>query len=233
MRSACSRCGRPQGSRLLGADSELPSPFQTDDHQDCSQCRKETYEFDRVIPLWIYEGMVCDAVVAAKFGHQLALGHALGTRLARRVWEFTREDPPDEVVGMPSHWIRRMQRRGNGNQTIAAAVSGLLSSQCAEDSGGDVPLIYPLRTTRKIQKQAWLNDSERRKNVQGAFALSRGYGLRRRFLPGHDGPLDGRHVLLVDDVLTTGATANEVTRVLIQAGARRVTLAVLARAVWG
>jgi predicted amidophosphoribosyltransferase len=83
-----------------------------------------------------------------------------------------------------------------------------------------------LRPVRQIQKQAWLSEKERIVNVRGAFRLRRTIGIR------NDGAswLAGRHVLVIDDVMTTGATANEIATVLKAAGVSRVTIAVVARA---
>lgn len=228
MECACQRCGRPgvtakSDQKLLGLhpqDADNPA-------EKCAYCEKETFLFDEVIPMWVYEDTVCDAVVAAKFGHQAPLADALGRLLSVRVIEATKEDPPEVVVGIPQHWTRRLIRRGNGNQALAGAVTRRLALHSAQIGGTIAPFVPILRTTRKIQKQAWLDDTARRKNVQDAFALARGYGFikpERRLL--------GSHVLLIDDVLTTGATANEITGVLKKAGARRVTLAVVARAFW-
>ncbi len=82
-----------------------------------------------------------------------------------------------------------------------------------------------MRTTRRIDKQAWLDDAQRLENVRDAFSLKNSYALLR------SPRIANRHILVVDDVLTTGATANEVARVLRDDGARRVSLAVVARAV--
>jgi predicted amidophosphoribosyltransferase len=83
-----------------------------------------------------------------------------------------------------------------------------------------------LRTRRRIAKQAWLDDRSRVENVRDAFSLKKSYALFR------SPEIAGRHILVIDDVLTTGATANEVARVLRDGGgAQRVSLAVVARAV--
>jgi predicted amidophosphoribosyltransferase len=78
-----------------------------------------------------------------------------------------------------------------------------------------------LETKRSVKKQAFLEDVARRENVRGAFQVRRRWRKR----------LVGRTVLLVDDVMTTGATADEISRVLLDAGAARVDLLVVARAI--
>ena len=133
-------------------------------------------------------------------------------------------DPPGLVTFVPSHFSRQVTRGGIGNRAIAEAVARRLSLVSKDSKCRKIKCRHVLRTTRRIKKQAWLDDCQRRQNVQGAFAMKRGYALT--VFP----KLTNRHVLLVDDVLTTGATANEVSRVLFRAGASRVTLAVLARA---
>lgn len=225
MNDACRRCGRPKTYVKRGEENALPE-LQSGS-PGCSHCAKETFLFDEVIALWTYQADVCDAVVAAKYGHQAALGDALGRKLGGKVGAILGTDIPDVVVGMPLHWTRRMVRGGNGNRAIAHAVSKTLSDQSKHSIGRTAPLVGVLRTTRKIEKQAWLDDEARRRNVKDAFDLARGYGIVDR---SHQ--VSGKHILLVDDVLTTGATANEVTKVLSAAGAARVTLAVVARAIW-
>jgi predicted amidophosphoribosyltransferase len=177
------------------------------------------FSFQGVIALWSYHGLVCDAVIAAKFAHRCPLGDALGRRLGAQVASHLRQDPPEVVTYVPSHVLRQLTRGGNGNQAIAEAVASRLRK-----IGLPVKCRELLKTTRRIAKQAWLDDQQRQENVRGAFALRTGYSLTKRRR------LTGQHVLLVDDVLTTGATASEVSRVLAAAGARRTTLAVVARA---
>ena len=164
------------------------------------------------------------------------MADALASRLANRVAEIFPEKSifpeiplvdasstgevsrlPDLVTYVPSHLFRQMTRGGNSNRLFATTLARRLN----------IPMIECLRVSRPIAKQAWLDDEARKKNVAGAFLLKKSYAWRR------SPKLTHRHILLVDDVLTTGATANEVARVLKQAGANRVTLAVTARAIRG
>lgn len=227
MVSACPRCGRPGDinavkSAILdsnGLNATLLSP--------CRLCEKEKFSFDSVVARWTYEGRVCDAIIAAKYAHQSPLGHTLGCLLGDRVLAATESDLPDVITFVPSPFRRQMMRGGrNGNAAIADGVRKRL-----RDNGKIVSLRELLKTTRSIKKQAWLSDTERLENVRGAFAAKKSYALFTT--PRITTPrVTDQHILLVDDVLTTGATSNEVSRVLREAGARRVTLAVVARAVW-
>lgn len=230
MESACPRCGRPRPSLPApqpscpgepaddsdsAADCSHADPAAPAPRPDCVHCRQVPFHFDSVTALWTYQDRVCEAVVAAKYAHHSPLADALGRRLGERIAAVLTEDRPDWVTYVPSHLTRQLSRGGNGNQTIAGALARRLGRPCRT----------LLKTTRRIAKQAWLDDRHRIENVRDAFSLKKGYALSR------SPEIADRHILVVDDVLTTGATANEVARVLRDGGARRVSLAVVARAV--
>lgn len=200
MQRPCRRCGRPRGAGQ-GADH-------------CPSCRLETLHFDGVIVLWPYQDQICDVVVASKYLSRVPLADAIGRRLGVRAAAELADDPPDVVTFVPSHFTRQISRGGTSVRVMA--------------EGAARPLRIPCRSivkmARRIQKQAWLDDRQRVENVRSAFSLKRGYASRGR------SNLVNRHILLVDDVLTTGATANEISQVLRGGGARRITLAVAARA---
>ncbi len=227
MATACTRCGFPKAPLRgsTGNDSD-GNPDRTDETsptemaslrraEPCVHCRNLDLEFDSVVALWAYQDRVCDAIVAAKFASQAPLGDALGRRLGVLVADKMAGDLPDIVTYVPSHITRQFRRGGNGNQVIASAVGRAIGRSCR---------VF-LRTTRRISKQAWLSDAERVENVRGAFSLKRSYAFTG------SPEIAQRHVLVVDDVLTTGATGNEVARVLRDRGADRVSLAVVARAI--
>ncbi|WP_165440481.1 ComF family protein [Rubripirellula amarantea] len=211
---------RLEGDRLPEQVSQRPSEASTQGQfaePGCGHCHGQSQSFDRVIPLWIYRNTVCDAVVASKYAHNTPLANAIGTRLGATVLERLGDHLPDEVSFVPSHFTRQISRGGIGSQTVAQVVAKIIGK----------PVLERTRITRKIAKQAWLADDERKRNVDGAFVIRNSYAFPR------PPKIADRHILLVDDVLTTGATANEMAGVLKEAGAREVTLAVVARAVRG
>jgi predicted amidophosphoribosyltransferase len=218
MRSACLRCGRPSPKVSERATDDEAAQGQTAAEQPCVQCRGEKFAFSAVVGLWSYQDRVCEAVVAAKYGHQSALAASLGRRLGKKLILTLTGEMPDFVTFVPSHLTRYFQRGGNGNQSIAAGVCSELRQQ-----GAAIRCRPLLRMTRRVQKQAWLDNQQRRANVRGAFALKKSYAFAKTAAD--------QHILLVDDVVTTGATASEVSRVLLAAGAKSVTLAVVARAI--
>lgn len=241
---ACVRCGMPPGPIVVGAPVTPAEPSSPEgDSQEantqeagntqgagsqeaqqadvearlpCAACASLRFEFDGVFPLWAYQGRVCDVIVAAKQASRASLADAIGRRLGRRVRGLASATPsPDVVTYVPSHVTRQVMRGGIGVEPIAQAVAAALG----------VPCRPVLAVTRRISKQAWLDDASRLANVRNAFALKRGYDSVK-----HRG-IKGRHVVVVDDVLTTGATANEITRVLRAGGVGRVTFAIAARAI--
>ncbi len=203
MRHRCPRCAMPWAS-VRGREAS-----------DCGYCRQKALSFDGVAALWAYRDRVCEAVVGAKYPHRAALGDALGRRLAAVIEEDFSDQMPDAVTFIPAYLTRRMSRGGTGTAVIASAVARQIGRPCRA----------LLRANRPIAKQAWLDDQERKRNVQGAFSAKRRYAFSRSPEPRN------RHILVIDDVLTTGATANEVAEVLLATGANRVSLAVVARAI--
>jgi ComF family protein len=113
----------------------------------------------------------------------------------------------DAVVAMPLHWRRRFDRGFNQAALIAAQVARRRK----------IPLLNAVRRVRATRPQTGLTNAKRRDNVSGAFRCRRGR------------PLDGMRILLVDDVMTTGATASACGAVLKRAGAKSVTLLTVAR----
>lgn len=235
MQFACGRCGRPgSGQHVRDQGGSATSSEERGETVGCPQCRRKKLAFDQCIALWTYDGLVRTAVVAAKYGSQIALADALGQRLSNKILSALAGEPalcdrevfadsarvPDVVTAVPSHLWRRIQRGHGGSRALAAAVT-----RCLRRRWPSVRMTSLLKTTRRIEKQAWLGEKERVSNVQGAFCINPPR-LRRRKRPW----LSGKHVLLIDDVMTTGATAGEISGVLKAAGASRVTVAVVARA---
>ena len=109
---------------------------------------------------------------------------------------------------MPLHWRKRLERGFNQSE--------LLAKFLAKRTG--IPLVKSLQRRKQTDPQAGLTRAQRRTNVAGAFEVNRRQEVQ------------GRHILLIDDVLTTGATASACSAVLKRAGAKRVTVLTLARA---
>ncbi|MFN4226003.1 MAG: ComF family protein [Hyphomonas sp.] len=121
-------------------------------------------------------------------------------------------DMADVIVPVPLHYTRLVTRGFNQSGWLAQALGR---------AAGKPVLVDALVRIRRTPSQAGLARRARRRNVSGAFRVRRG----------REGRIAGAHVLLVDDVLTTGATLSACTRALKRAGARQVDVLVLARVV--
>lgn len=149
-------------------------------------------------------------VLALKYGNLFAMAPAMARMMAPRL-RSAKEKLPDIIVPVPLHRWRMLARRFNQSQILAAALSGEI----------DVPLdTGSLVRTRATPSQGTLDRKKRFNNVRAAFTV----------LPDRTSRFEGRRVLLVDDVLTTGATASACAFALKSAGAADVGVAAFARA---
>lgn len=174
----------------------------------CADCLQAPPLFDRALCAFRYEEPIAGLLNRYKHNDQLACGYWLAHGLAQRIREHYQTENialPDCVLPVPLHW-RRMQRRGFDQGYEIARV--LARQLC-------LPLSMALQRQRNTQSQQGLNRAQRHSNLHAAFVLRQ--------------PLPYCRVALVDDVLTTGSTATEITRVLYAAGAAEVHLWALAR----
>jgi ComF family protein len=182
------------------------SPFPP---EQCVLCQRTDLRFDVVVPLGRYDAELRDAVLRMKRPMHDPLSMAMGRLLAQRRREQLAGVGADLIVPIPMYWTRRLKRGKNGPDLLAACLAKTLG----------IPMRRGVLARRlNTAPQAGLPPSRRFLNVQGAFCVRR-----------PDVVKDAR-VLLVDDVLTTGATCSEAAKMLKQAGAAMVAVAVVARA---
>lgn len=176
---------------------------------DCPWCRKLDLRFDRAFTLGTYHEELRDAVLRLKHAGQEALSTALAELSWERNAETMRSFKADIVVPVPMHWWRRAVQGHNGPELSASFWASRLQID-------DYPRL--LVRKRRTKPQAGLSPNERQENVRNAFSVRRGYTVK------------GARVLLVDDILTTGATCSEAARTLKKAGAVSVAVVVVGRA---
>lgn len=214
---ACARHALPRapcGPRCGRCDAALASFLPHG--STCADCRRRPPGFARLVALADYrlQAPAREWVLALKHGgrRDLAwpLGRALAARLRAAVPEELARAPAPLLVPVPSHRWRRLER---GHDPAAA-----LAEAAARASG--LVCLRALRRLRATLPQGAPGAVSRRANVRGAFAAKRGAARR----------LPGRAVWLVDDVVTSGATAAECARALRRAGARRVAVLAVGRA---
>lgn len=166
--------------------------------------------YDRARAVARYSDVARDLVHYLKYGDRLDLARPLGRWMARTGAELLAD--ADALVPVPLHWMRLWQRRFNQSAALARAISSETGVPVAD---------HVLARTRATPPQVGLARSERARNVQGAFAVAKSAR----------GDVNGRKLVVIDDVLTSGATVDACARVLLRAGASRVDVLVLARVV--
>jgi ComF family protein len=185
-------------------------PFAGAGHDHvCGSCSISTSRFDAARAAFAYEGASRDLIHSFKYRNKTHLRRPLALLTIERLAEFIVQCQSDLIMPVPLH-RKKLSSRGF-NQAV---LIGEIFSQRLR-----IPLDRRnLRRVRWTEPQVNLAADERRTNVKGAFAIL------------ESGLVKGRRVLLVDDVLTTGSTADECARVLKSAGAADVTVITVARA---
>jgi ComF family protein len=166
--------------------------------------------YDRARAAVRYDEIARALVHAYKYGDRLDLAPLLGRWMTRAGQQLLAD--ADALIPVPLHWRRLWARRFNQSATLA--------NEIAKASG--VPVLHDaLKRARATVQQVGLTKVQRAENVQGAFQV-----------PGPaKAALAGRRVILVDDVLTSGATVDTCARALLRAGAAHVDVLVFARVV--
>ncbi len=164
--------------------------------------------FARARAVALYEGPARELVQRLKFNDRLELAKGMGRLMAVAGRDLIADCAL--VVPVPLHWTRAWARRCNQATELARVIAAQTGVTLAPGL---------LRRVRRTHTQVGLTRAQRRDNLQGAFRLSTEAALA----------LTGRRVLLVDDVLTTGATCNAAARVLLRGGAAAVDVLTFAR----
>jgi ComF family protein len=207
---ACSRAARPVEPPFCAICAE---PFQgaIGSSFSCPNCLGRRQQFDFAVAPWLSRGPVREAIHRFKYGRRIALREALARLLAQGLADPRIAGRSDWLlVPVPLHPQRFREREFNQSEELVRSLARL--------SG--FPFARVLRRTRYTSTQAALRRDDRLGNLKGAFALR----WRARRLT------HGRSILLIDDVLTTGSTANACSAVLRRdGGADTVAVLTVAR----
>lgn len=205
----CLSCREKLGPLRLHVCRRCDAPVgpHLDTSFGCIHCRTDRFAFERVLSLGPYKDELRTVCQRLKNHHQAPLTTGMGILLSQRIAAESTV-PFDFVLSVPHHWTQRMGRRAAVAELLASVVSRQLS----------VPFErFLLTKTRRTARQSTLLPTARRKNLQKAFRLrDRDQVAKKR-------------ILLIDDVLTTGTTANRIARLLRDAGTQSIIVAVLAR----
>jgi ComF family protein len=159
--------------------------------------------FDWAYCFGAYEGALRELIHLYKYDRMKPLARPLGDLLATAL---PLDQRFDGVVAVPLHWRRKWERGFNQSELLARSIA----RRC------DAPLLHAVRRRKATRVQAGLSNNRRRENVSGAF-IAKANAVR------------GMRILLVDDVMTTGATGSACSHALKRAGAQSVALLTLAR----
>jgi ComF family protein len=227
----CLECGRPYPpaarhplcdacSRALARLIEAPycprcgrhaGPYSADSG-GCLFCRHYPIKHDATVRVGDYKEPLRGLLLRCKYQRRPDLAPTLGRLLAERLAATDWGDLVDLVVPVPLHWMRRCRRGFNQAELLARVL--------AAGAGGRRVARRKLLRVRATPHQRLLPAEDRKKNVRGAFILR----------PRAAKEIAGRRILLVDDIMTSGSTVAECTRVLREAGAAAVYVAVVATA---
>ena len=201
-RPYCSVCGKPH---------DKAAGFTERDNFPCADCATiKRRPYGRMYAATVYDDLVKEAILLFKYGSRELLVGPLGSLMiefAEREVDF---EQYDAVVPVPLHRVRQRERGFNQAEELA---------RCLTERFSDVRVRNGLLRIRDTRQQTRLTGVERRRNIKGAFALHQEMDCREKT------------VLLVDDVITTGATAEECARTLRRGGAKTVDVLAVARAI--
>lgn len=204
----CRTCGWPfEVDPTAGDGASLAAPSAD---LLCGACLREPPSFDRARAVLIYDDASRGLVLGFKHADRTHAAPAYARWMARAGADLL--TTADVIAPVPLHWSRLMARRYNQAALLGNALAKLAGASAVPDL---------LIRRRRTPSQGRLSRSERLRNVAGAFAV------RRARLP----LVRGRRIVLVDDVLTTGATVSACAAVLRRAGAASVEVLALARVV--
>ncbi len=177
--------------------------------EHCTLCKEPPLLFDRVVAIGAYDDVLRDAILRMKNPRQENLSLAMGRLFGQKRFGELAGLRADVIVPVPMHWMRRWRRGTNSAELLARCLGRKL----------DLPVCRRLlMRCKNTTPQAELPRNKRFSNMRGAFRVR----MARRWT--------GARVLLVNDVLTTGATCSEAAGELKKAGAAMVAVAVIARA---
>ncbi len=204
---ACRQCGIPLAA------------FSTS-HERCGQCIQTPPAFDYTISLFHYENPVSYLIKQMKFHKQLSAAAILASLLRSGIGKkYSAGMLPDALLAVPLHKTRLVKRGFNQSREICRDIvkKGIKKQGEERKESTKLPLlINKVRRVRNTETQTHLNKQQRLKNVKGCFKVD------DTNLP--------KHIVIVDDVITTGVTTNELAKLLKAEGVETVGVWSIARA---
>jgi len=201
---SCLHAPEPLSAEFFCVSCRTPfqNAFPLDPQGRCAICRSGLRGFDAAYSFAAYEGVMRQLIHLYKYARIKTLAGPLADLLARAM---PLDESFDAIVPVPLHWFRKWRRGFNQAELLARSLS--------KRTG--IPLAHALKRRKSTRTQAGLSNRARRENVTRAF---------------HARAVEGKRLLLIDDVMTTGSTGAACALALKRAGAARVALLTVARA---
>ncbi len=212
----CSRCGEAIDLEF-GLDLHFEDNRFARAHAEsmvCRECRMAPPDYARAVSFATYRGELRELIHLLKFEHVPAVAKLLGSAMTDAVLQLEACAAAELLVVAVPLFPQQQRHRGY-NQSVLLATEALRRLRLLRPQWKLIPAHGVLMRQRSTESSFALSRRERRRNLRGAFRVA--------------GDVRGREVLLIDDILTSGATARECARVLMAAGAAKVWVATLAR----
>lgn len=188
----------------------LPFDYDIGEGALCGVCMHTRPAYSYARSAFRYDEHSRKLITRFKYSDHTQLAKTYGSWLNKAGEELLKHS--DIIIPVPLHYFRFLKRRFNQSALLAHTLAKKSSVKCLPNA---------LIRTRKTTPQTGLTSKQREKNVKGAFAIN------KRCLK----QINGKNILLIDDVMTTGSTINQCTKTLLKSGAAQVNVLTLARTV--
>lgn len=182
-------------------------PIQNEEQEYCYDCSRFEYAFEQGYSLWVHHQPVSGAIYQYKFHNKRCFAEIFAKEMVKKYsvnmlrWEI------DAMIPVPLHKSKRRKRGYNQAELLAEAIAEQLLNEVHQT---EIPVLKNvLFRIKKTKPQKMLDDFERQKNLQGAFAVSKNW-------------IPVKNVLVIDDIYTTGATIQKIAKLLKKAGVEKV-----------
>ena len=199
---SCKGCAFPLADTVAGRSIQY-----------CGACLRDSPPFDHAVAASRYNDAIASLILRLKHGDRLDIAPLL-SQWMMNAWLSSAPPSVDYILPVPLHWKRQLARRYNQSLELAKPLEKQFDAKLWPD------LIIRHRATQQMRQ---MTRRERQKNVANSFSLAPQIRKKSRKL------LHGRHVLLVDDVMTSGATLRAVAGTLRRANAIKVSILVACR----
>ncbi len=176
---------------------------------ECKVCRTNEFQFDKARSVFMFNKVVQNMIHEFKYNEMTQIAKFMGMKAQEYIERFQPFDHIDYIVPVPLHKVKKRSRGFNQAEYLTQEISKNMNWK-------HLPKL--IKRKKFTETQTKLNKDQRKKNVSFAFAINTKYDIK------------GKNILLVDDVFTTGATANSITIALKEKQVNKVYVLTIARA---